>query len=51
MAVKWVPQKQEKIERVGYVAGLIPAVTPGYCAITTINALRSTKKKQKLKNK
>jgi hypothetical protein len=28
----------------GYVAGSIPAVTPRYGTITTVNALRSTKK-------
>ncbi len=30
----------------GYVVGPIPAVTPKYCTVTTINALRSTKKKK-----
>jgi hypothetical protein len=27
----------------GHVAGSIPAVTPSYCTVTTINAFRSTK--------
>ncbi len=30
----------------GYVAGSIPAVTPRECTINTINAFRSTKKKE-----
>ncbi len=31
----------------GHVAGSIPAVTPRYCIIETINVLRSTKNKKK----
>jgi hypothetical protein len=30
-----------------YVAGSIPAVTPRYCTVKTINALRITQKKDK----
>ncbi len=43
-----VAQCAKALDIHGYVAGSIPAVILRYCTISTINALRSTKKKIKI---